>query len=397
MRLMIVTLIVATIVECSLRAIVVKGPALGMPMFLSVPLLPLTPSEAQLRTALERRPRGDADYIVPDAELGWTIAPNGKDGDCQSDAQAARAAADRVFTTAVPPGKTRLVVVGDSFTHGDEVRGDETWASYLERDDPTLEVINYGVPGYGTDQSVLRYRRDGRCFESDFAVLGIWPENICRNLNVIRYYLAPGGGIGVKPRFKLANAGLVLVGSPIPSDDEIVSAMTAPLDSPLLKDECWVDAPSVSFYPTDHLYIARVLRSICNASSRRSHRQRLYSGEDRAGIDLTVAIAREFANDVRKAGRARPTILLIPMRDLLDMHREEPPLPLVAALREAGLDVIDAGPAMSEAVSAQGANSMYKPSGHLTPKGNELIAQVVRREVNRRLQPTSPAAASGPR
>src|SRR5262249_11155939 len=149
-------------------------------------------------------------------------APNGKDGDCRSNAQGARAAAERVFTPAPPTGKTRLVLVGDSFTHGDEGRDDETGAACLERDDPSLEGVNLGVPGYGSDQAVLRYRRDGRRFETDFAVLGIWPENICRNLNVVRYYLAPGGGVGAKPRFKLGGDGLVLLHSPVPGVDELV-------------------------------------------------------------------------------------------------------------------------------------------------------------------------------
>jgi hypothetical protein len=48
-----------------------------------------------------------------------------------------------------------ILVVGDSFTFGAEVRDHETWPAYLAG---LLErpVVNGGVPGYGIDQAILR-------------------------------------------------------------------------------------------------------------------------------------------------------------------------------------------------------------------------------------------------
>ncbi len=60
-----------------------------------------------------------------------------------------------------PPGKTRVVCSGDSFTFGYGVGDDFTWCAGLAKLDPRLETINMGQGGYGVDQAFLWYRRDG--------------------------------------------------------------------------------------------------------------------------------------------------------------------------------------------------------------------------------------------
>ena len=48
-----------------------------------------------------------------------------------------------------------ILAVGDSFTEGWEVEDDDSWPAYLERM-TGIPVINAGVGGYGTDQTILR-------------------------------------------------------------------------------------------------------------------------------------------------------------------------------------------------------------------------------------------------
>ena len=55
--------------------------------------------------------------------------------------------------TEVRPG--HILAVGDSFTEGWEVNDDDTWPAYLERTTKT-PVVNAGVGGYGSDQTILR-------------------------------------------------------------------------------------------------------------------------------------------------------------------------------------------------------------------------------------------------
>jgi lysophospholipase L1-like esterase len=61
-------------------------------------------------------------------------------------------------------GRLRIVCLGGSTTYGQGVRSSETWPAVLERvlqrEAIPAEVINGGVPGYGSHQILLRYRRD---------------------------------------------------------------------------------------------------------------------------------------------------------------------------------------------------------------------------------------------
>jgi hypothetical protein len=65
---------------------------------------------------------------------------------------------NREYNLIAPPGVTRIVAFGDSFTHGDEVPNQETWEYLLEQSRDEVEVMNFGVQGYGADQAYLRYK-----------------------------------------------------------------------------------------------------------------------------------------------------------------------------------------------------------------------------------------------
>src|SRR5258708_4118046 len=185
----------ATVVLCELavRLLTTTNPENGLPMIGRYPLLPYRPAPEAVRAWL-KRPAGS--YLIPDSELGWTVRPCGRtpDGLYEANAEGARAPADRSYGERSPPGRVRLVTVGDSFTHGDGVGMEDTWQRVLERRRADLDVVNLGVPGYGTDQAYLRWHRDGARLNPHFTLLGIWPENICRNLNVLRFFLQPAGG-----------------------------------------------------------------------------------------------------------------------------------------------------------------------------------------------------------
>jgi lysophospholipase L1-like esterase len=61
-------------------------------------------------------------------------------------------------------GRLRIVCLGGSTTYGHGVRGIEAWPAVLEdilrRRGIPSEVINAGVPGYGSRQILMRYHRD---------------------------------------------------------------------------------------------------------------------------------------------------------------------------------------------------------------------------------------------
>ena len=105
-------------------------------------------------------------YARYDPDLGWVSKPNvaipdmyGPGADLHTTSQGFRGTVDPGPTP--PPGKTRVVCSGDSFTFGYGVGDDFTWCAGLAKLDPRLETINMGQGGYGVDQAFLWYRRDG--------------------------------------------------------------------------------------------------------------------------------------------------------------------------------------------------------------------------------------------
>lgn len=360
--------------EVATRLLTRPLPETGMPAFLGVPLLPFRPEPAQVIAWSERT--ATSSYVGPDAELGWSIVASGRtpDGLYTANAQGARAAGDRVFAASPPPGTRRIVAVGDSFTHGDGVANAETWTAQLEALRGDLEVANFGVPGYGTDQAALRWRRDASKLHADVAILAIWPENVCRNLNVIRYFLQPASGFSQKPRFVERDGRLDVIGQPVVTGEALARAVTDPFASALAPYENWIEAADVATAAWQRSRVATVAATLVRTYERRAMRERLYSGEDPRGNALTVAIASQWSREVAATG-ARPQVILIPMRELLETYPDDDSLPLARDLRKAGLDPIDLGPLFTREVRARGAECCFRPDGHLTPEGNALVAR----------------------
>jgi hypothetical protein len=110
--------------------------------------------------------------------------------------------------------KLRILILGDSFTFGDEVSDDETYSYYLQEMLPQTEVINLGVHGYGHDQMLILLNEEGVKYEPDIVVLGFIRSDMSRNLSKFRDF--------AKPRFVLKKDGLKVIGTPVPRPEDIL-------------------------------------------------------------------------------------------------------------------------------------------------------------------------------
>jgi hypothetical protein len=79
------------------------------------------------------------------------------------------------------PGRTRIVMLGDSVLFGPQVTDEETFASLLESRTRRYEVINLGVEGYGTDQELLLLEREALGYEPDLVILNFFIDNDVQN------------------------------------------------------------------------------------------------------------------------------------------------------------------------------------------------------------------------
>jgi hypothetical protein len=153
---------------------------------------------------------GSYDYDRYHPLLGWVPVPGyAKDG-IHTNALGLRGRREYPFER--PPGLRRIVVVGDSYTWGEqtwegEIRDDETFVALLEKALPCTEAINLGVHGWGTDQQYLYLRELGLRFQPDLVVLGFFEPDSARNVVDFFGY--------AKPRFVLEQGELVLTNTPV--------------------------------------------------------------------------------------------------------------------------------------------------------------------------------------
>ena len=82
---------------------------------------------------------------------------------------------DREFSLVPPPGRTRILMLGDSLAFGWGVEQDETYSKVLEgmllKSGRDVEVINTGVGNYNTEMQVAYFLERGHKFKPQYVVL----------------------------------------------------------------------------------------------------------------------------------------------------------------------------------------------------------------------------------
>jgi lysophospholipase L1-like esterase len=159
-------------------------------------------------------PLAERKHTVYDAELGWVNAPKvaapnlyGPGRSFTSDSRGFRGA--REVTDAVPPGKTRIVCSGDSFTLGYGVDDAQSWPAQLEALDAALECVNMGQGGYGLDQAYLWFARDAKSLQHDLHLFAFIADDFERMRSAS--FLGYG-----KPRLAASSDGVSVGFVPVP-------------------------------------------------------------------------------------------------------------------------------------------------------------------------------------
>jgi hypothetical protein len=236
------------------------------------------------------------------------------------------------------PGVTRIGVFGCSQTFGTGVADEQTYSARLGATLPGVEVLNFGVAGYGTDQMMLYYESEGVRRGLDVVVLGFAYYHLERNLLAFRSY--------AKPRFELSPDGtLSLTGVPVPGPEAFaggagIAARHALLDRSMLLRSLWQ-------------------RILTNGT------ERLYR-PDSAAWRLTRALIARLAADARAAG-AR--FVLLNLED--GSPGLEPELARLAGELDVGF--VNAGPSLR--AERQAHRRLRLPNDpHWNPAGHRLIA-----------------------
>jgi hypothetical protein len=116
-----------------------------------------------------------------------------------------------------PEDEFRIAVLGDSFAEGYTVEFEDLFSELLkkqltERTGRKIEIINFGVTGYSTDQELLKFQRDVKFYNPDLTILMFHDNDVWYNTR--EYYLA--WGFRYKPLFQIENEALTLTNVPVP-------------------------------------------------------------------------------------------------------------------------------------------------------------------------------------
>lgn len=168
------------------------------------------------------------EFRVADAELGWTLRPGGaawSDGEqrvwlsINSDGMR-----DEEHPIVAPPDTIRIAVLGDSYMQGVNVDASDMFTTVLEQHLQRcvaarlrLEVLNFGVSGYGTAQQLLQYRRSVVKYRPDVVVVAMYLGN-----DVYNNHPELDESIGIKPPyFVVEHDRLVPFAQPQPRTTEL--------------------------------------------------------------------------------------------------------------------------------------------------------------------------------
>jgi hypothetical protein len=322
-----------------------------------------------------------------DDELGW---PSPKEA-----VSLPRDASGAKYNAEFPqPGHACASAYGDSFIWGYAIPLQDGWIERLSHK-LGCRVADYGVPGYGTDQAYVRFTRMTRD-EAPVVLLGIFPENIMRNVNQYRGFLGYAQSpVWLKGRFVLDNAGkLQWIHRPRLDEAGFLRLLRDPASvvphEYLLPDSH--DGPvSLSFPYT--LTLARFLfmpRLWVRLTGRPSWADFFRADHPSGALALTAAIAEAFAHDAERRGK-RALVVMLPgassFRGRVKYGQVEYQ-PLIDALTAAHVDVFDSAPALLAALGSRSYCDLYlfpaRCDGHFGIFGSSVVADVMAAELRRR-------------
>lgn len=153
-----------------------------------VPLIAALLAIAAIEVMLRKADAAEPQMFVEDPELSWELNPSqgmwaeAADGIwLQTNSDSMR---DREHGVAAAPNTRRIAVLGDSFMMGFGVAVDAAFPRMLEKElrgcgaaQRAIEVLNFGVSGYGTGQELLQYRKRVLKYQPDIVLLSVYAGN----------------------------------------------------------------------------------------------------------------------------------------------------------------------------------------------------------------------------
>lgn len=162
---------------------------------------------------------------IYDAELGWDTKFTTKWGERPQSIDGAG-------------GEIAGAAFGDSFVYGSEVGDHETWPAQLSQK-IAGRVLNFGVPAYGIDQSILKAERTLQDKKSKVVIIGFILGDLNRSMSLYRHFMHAfeGEPYLTKPVYDLERNELIK--NPVDSSENLAQLMDVGFIRELQKLDWW--------------------------------------------------------------------------------------------------------------------------------------------------------------
>lgn len=267
---------------------------------------------------------------------------------------------------------------GDSMTHGDEVKDDEAWVHRLS-EQLGCNVQNFGIGGYGLDQAVLRYEM--HIPPGNFVILGLFIEMLRRDLAASWTFYA-GPTQNNLPAYSVTKPMFVVASDKL----ELVSRPTQPVTSQaILKhhrydfflNSLWTQLSFPYSYAAGRAIYRRYVDG--NYLNNISSSQFWQPGHP----SKSVALAEKLINRMYDQSRQRKQRLIVVM--IPQVEESVNPQPAYAQFVQdlsgqlVDACIVDTHSALAAEATKVGMPALKAPLGHYSPAGNEVLAQAVRK------------------
>ena len=314
--------------------------------------------------------------------LGWAPRPGSKsaNGMYSYNSQGIRSPLP-AYADRPAEGVLRIALFGDSFTHGDDVPYEHSFGAVLEQmlneAQVPAEVLNFGVGGYGIDQAMLRFKQQGADFAPHLVVLGFQPENLKRNLNLLRPLYDPRSGLPFsKPRFILDGQGLSLINVPVLTPEKMVDTLRDFDDWELRPHEYFYDPVD---FQTSWWQYSKLFATVVDLKvDPRNHwlLKRIIFQEGSEEQRVGWGVIQAFGQEVATAG-SRFLIVHLPSHPEMELHAGLGRWTYQTFLDalDSQYDVVHPEAALIRAAGDGGFGEIF--AGHFNRKGNRIIAETM--------------------
>jgi len=276
------------------------------------------------------------------------------------------ASGHRKVGAAPASGRSVLVSLGDSVAFGLDVDDGATLASQLQALSPELAIDDLSVPGYGTDQELIKLEREGLALRPAVVLLNFCLANdLVDNVEPTFLY----DGVHPKPYFRIEGGALRL------HDEQLHLGAAA-------RTAVWLSEHSVLFNLLSPGRGTRILAARAAGADGPGHWETRYTeamARPEPLVDLAVRLIEQMAERTRAAG-ARLVVVSHPSRRSFPDPSSPLEHALGARLQASGIQFVPLARSYRERGLAFSDLAM-DGVGHLSARGHRAAAEAIREVV----------------